>query len=46
MDIGKMKVSEVYPYLQLIANEFGLRLNRYSEFNLAKKILVNRYMSN
>jgi hypothetical protein len=43
MGIGKMKISEVYPYLKSIADEFGLNLSRYGEFKLARLILVTRY---
>ena len=45
MEIGKMKVSEVLPYLEIIAKELGLRLNRYNEFKMAKTIMINRYLN-
>ena len=43
MEVGKMKVSEAYPYLKSIALAYGLRLNRAKEFKFAKIILVNLY---
>lgn len=38
-----MTISEVYPYLHSIANDYGLRLNRVKEFKFARFILVNLY---
>ncbi len=46
MEIGKMKISEVYPYLKEIADEYGLRLNRVNDFKLVRMILANRWNSN
>jgi hypothetical protein len=43
MEIGKMKITEVLPYLNVIAKEHGLRLNRAKEFKFARMILVNLY---
>ena len=45
MEIGKMKFSEVYPHLKMIADTYGLRLNRVNEFRLVRLMLVNRYNS-
>jgi hypothetical protein len=33
--------SQVIPIMNLIAFEYGLKLNRHSEFKIAKKILIN-----
>lgn len=41
--IGEMTISEVYPYLILIAKNYGLNLNNVKDFKLARLILVNRY---
>ena len=41
--VGKMTISEAYPHLSVIANAYGLRLNRLKEFKLARIILVNLY---
>lgn len=43
MSIGKQKVSIMMPYLQEVAQEFGLRLNRAKEFKMARGILAVRY---
>lgn len=43
MEIGKMKITEVLPYLNVIAKEHGLRLNRAKELKFARMILVNLY---
>lgn len=43
MEIGKMRITEVLPYLTVIAKEHGLRLNRAKEFKFARMILVNLY---
>ena len=43
MEIGNMKVSEVYPHLKQVADAYGLRLNRAKEFKMARLILVNLY---
>ena len=43
MEIGKMKITEAYPYLHMIANMYGLRLNRVNEFKFARLMLVNLY---
>jgi hypothetical protein len=38
-----MKLSQVLPQLQTVAQVYGLRLNRAKEFKMAKIILVNLY---
>jgi uncharacterized membrane protein YcjF (UPF0283 family) len=43
MEIGQMTINQVHPYLNAIANEYGLQLNRYSEFRLARLILTARW---
>lgn len=43
MEIGKMKISEVMPHLNDVALIYGLKLNRVSEFKLARKLLANLY---
>lgn len=41
--IGKMKITQVEPALKAIAKEYGLKLGRVKEFNIAKKLLSIRY---
>ena len=43
MEVGKMKISEVYPHLKVIANAYGLKLNKAKDFKFARIILVNLY---
>jgi hypothetical protein len=43
MEIGKMTISEAYPHLKMIANIYGLKLNKVKEFKFARLILVNLY---
>ena len=43
MEIGKMTISEAYPHLKVIANAYGLKLNRSKEFMFARIILANLY---
>ena len=43
MEIGKMKYSDVKPYLVVIAHTYGLKLNRVKEFKMVRLILVNLY---
>ena len=43
MEVGKMTISEAYPHLKMIANIYGLKLNRVKEFKFARLILVNLY---
>ncbi len=45
MNIGSMTVSEVYPYLKAVADEYGLTLNRVREFRLARVLLAIKYSS-
>ena len=42
-DIGKMKFSEVFPYLDIIAKSNGLNLKSPRHFKLARLILINLY---
>jgi len=41
--IGKMTITQVYPYLYDIAKAYGLKLNRVNDFRFARIILVNLY---
>jgi hypothetical protein len=43
MEIAKMTISEAYPHLKVIANAYGLNLNRVKEFKFARIILANLY---
>jgi hypothetical protein len=43
MEIGKMTISEAYPYLKTISLAYGLKLNRTKDFKLARIILANLY---
>lgn len=43
LHVGKQSVSKMLPHLQMIADRYGLRLNRAKEFKLARIILVNLY---
>jgi hypothetical protein len=43
MEIGKMTISEAYPHLRIVANAYGLKLNRSKDFKFARIILVNLY---
>jgi hypothetical protein len=43
LEIGKMKLSEALPHLNTVALAYGLKLNRASEFKLARMILANLY---
>jgi len=43
MEIGKMTISEAYPHLKVIANAYGLKLNKAKEFKFARIILANLY---
>jgi hypothetical protein len=44
--VGKSKVSDVLPFLQQIAAQWGLRLNNLREFNICRKILTNSLQNN
>ena len=41
--IGKMTITEVMPELKAISNEYGLKLNRVRDFNIARRLLAIRY---
>ena len=43
MNIGQLTITEAYKYLQPIANAYGLKLNRASDFRFARIILANIY---
>jgi hypothetical protein len=43
MEIGKMTISEAYPYLKSIGLAYGLKLNRAKDFKFARIILANLY---
>lgn len=43
MEIGKMTISQAYPYLRSVANTYGLKLNNARDFKFARLILVNLY---
>jgi len=38
-----MKITEALPHLKIVAQAYGLRLNRAKEFRFARIILVNLY---
>ena len=41
--IGKSKVVDVLPLLQIIANENGLKLSNVLQFKQARQLLETRY---
>ena len=41
--IGKSKVTDVLPLLEIVAEENALKLNRASDFKKARKLLSERY---
>lgn len=43
MELGKMTISEAYPYLKSIASAYGLKLNRAKDFKFARIVLANLY---
>jgi len=43
MEIGKMKLSEAYPYLKTVALAYGLKLNNAKHFKFARMILATLY---
>ncbi len=43
MQIGKMKITQAYPYLKSISLAYGLRLNRARELKYARLLLANLY---
>ena len=40
--IGEKKLSEVLPYLELIAKFHNLRINKYKEFTKVIKLFISR----
>jgi len=44
MTIGQSKVSDMIPHLNVVAFQYGLRLNRAKEFKMARLLLANLYM--
>ncbi len=43
MELGKMTITEAYPYLKTVAYAYGLKLNRAKEFKFARIVLANLY---
>lgn len=43
MELGKMTLSEAYPYLKTVALAYGLKLNRAKDFKFARLVLANLY---
>jgi hypothetical protein len=43
MELGKMTISETYPYLKSVALAYGLKLNRAKDFKFARIVLANLY---
>jgi hypothetical protein len=41
--VGKMTINEAYPHLKLIADMYGLKLNKAKDFKLVRILLVNLY---
>ncbi len=41
--VGKLTINEAYPHLKLIADMYGLKLNRVRDFKLVRILLVNLY---
>lgn len=41
--IGQHTISELMPHINLVATEYGLKINRVEDFNMIKKILVQRF---
>jgi hypothetical protein len=46
MKIGKLKLSQTLPTLQLIAIQYNLKLNRVSDFRVAVKIMEDCIIKN
>lgn len=42
-DLGKMTLLEAMPYLKAIAKNYNLKLNKASEFKMARQIMANLY---
>ena len=38
-----MTISQAYPHLKVVANAYGLKLNRVKDFRFARLVLVNLY---
>lgn len=43
MELGKMTLSEAYPYLKTVALAYGLKLNIAKDFKFARLVLANLY---
>jgi hypothetical protein len=43
MELGKMTISEAYPYLKSVALAYGLKLNKAKDFKFARIVLANLY---
>lgn len=43
--IGKHTISELMPHIKSVAFEYGLKVNRIKDFNIIRKILVQRFYS-
>jgi hypothetical protein len=41
--IGEMTISEAYPYLNVIAKTYGLKLYKVKDFKFARLLLANLY---
>jgi len=44
-NVGEMTISEIYPYLIKISDQYGLKLNKVKDFKLIRLLLVNLYYS-
>jgi hypothetical protein len=44
--VGREKLDDIYPYLELIAEQNGLNLNKAREFKIARKIFERSIMQN
>lgn len=45
-DTGKQKITFLLPSLRIIAQHWGLKLNRPQDFKVARRILVNSIKKN
>lgn len=43
--IGQHTLSELLPHIKQVCVEYNLKVNRVSDFNIVKKILVQRHYS-
>lgn len=43
--IGKHTITELLPHIKSIAFEYGLKTNRVKDFNLIRRILIQRFYS-